>query len=681
MVAQTVHQLIDVALEWAANSVPVFPCLVSKAPLTENGHKDASLDPAEIREMFLRNSANAAYVGGAMGEVSGLFALDFDLYKGKEPREYLQSLKDGGMLPATRVHKTKNGGLHVIYSSNTAWPNCKPCEGVEVKGEGGYIILSGSPGYTVEQEGLVAAPDVLIKHLEKSRQASQAAPDADLRQNILDATDFHDSMVTLSARMAKRNMSQVEVQKTLLDLLENSVASNPRHSRHMRWSAIISGNDKELSRSIRSGYVKYNPASPSESMYESIDGDQKSEVAAKAGFFSPTHRGLPDNEPVEPAVYPKGENPFEGLGRYADEDRDILDVKFHMYPIFAESETVIISAAPKTGKTALALTTALHIASGYSLGALDVRDAGPTLYYGLEGQRAINDRIESWKRNRRDKKLPIPDHIPMLSVEKSTNFYADDRKAAEAARVIAYNQYCIDTYGCELKCIFIDTLTKAMIGGDQNSADDTAKVFEFVSMIRDGGVKATVIYIHHTGKDDKKGPRGSSNIEAEADVIMSVAKDGNNVNLTVDKARSFESGFTFAFEIHPYELGTTTQGYKATGIYIEPIEATVDAGSNDLVKANKTASRLRVAVDFGVGEHDADLLLGALYDADLLPDPTDSRRSRVRGKRRPSLQAAYIQKFLREIIKETGTPFGSHMLRSIVEEGSVVAFQVGEVSY
>ena len=45
--------LVDRALAFSAeHAVPVFPCRQDKSPLTRHGHKDASSDPAIIREMF-----------------------------------------------------------------------------------------------------------------------------------------------------------------------------------------------------------------------------------------------------------------------------------------------------------------------------------------------------------------------------------------------------------------------------------------------------------------------------------------------------------------------------------------------------------------------------------------------------------------------------------------------------
>ena len=45
--------LVEKAIAFSAqNGVPVFPCRQDKSPLTRHGFKDASSDPAVIRELF-----------------------------------------------------------------------------------------------------------------------------------------------------------------------------------------------------------------------------------------------------------------------------------------------------------------------------------------------------------------------------------------------------------------------------------------------------------------------------------------------------------------------------------------------------------------------------------------------------------------------------------------------------
>src|SRR5215213_6454797 len=74
--------MLDHALEWAAKGRPVFPCNPSadprfaKKPLTANGHRDATTDPRQIQEWWVK-SPNAL-IGVPPGPKSGFWVLDVD---------------------------------------------------------------------------------------------------------------------------------------------------------------------------------------------------------------------------------------------------------------------------------------------------------------------------------------------------------------------------------------------------------------------------------------------------------------------------------------------------------------------------------------------------------------------------------------------------------------------------
>ena len=127
------NEIIDGALWWAEAGVPVFPCAGNKAPLTSNGFYDAVTDPDKVRALFEFYGDAAQCIGIRTGKASGIFVMDFDLYKGDQPKNYMEQLLKRGALPDSRTHRTLNGGLHVFYRSDKAWPNIKPCPGVEVK--------------------------------------------------------------------------------------------------------------------------------------------------------------------------------------------------------------------------------------------------------------------------------------------------------------------------------------------------------------------------------------------------------------------------------------------------------------------------------------------------------------------------------------------------------------------
>ena len=76
--------LVEQALAFSAeHGVPVLPCRQDKSPTTKHGFKDASMDPAVIREMFA--NAQAEYVAMPSGPTSGISVLDIDVAKDDDP--------------------------------------------------------------------------------------------------------------------------------------------------------------------------------------------------------------------------------------------------------------------------------------------------------------------------------------------------------------------------------------------------------------------------------------------------------------------------------------------------------------------------------------------------------------------------------------------------------------------
>jgi putative DNA primase/helicase len=122
------------ALE-VARTYPVFPCdPISKRPLTEHGFQEASQEPSRIRRWW--RTYPEALVGVPTGTASGLVAIDVD----PDGRQWLTDHQ--GRLGAHRLHGTRRG-KHLLYRMNGQTIRNSAgvvAEGVDVRGEGGYVI-------------------------------------------------------------------------------------------------------------------------------------------------------------------------------------------------------------------------------------------------------------------------------------------------------------------------------------------------------------------------------------------------------------------------------------------------------------------------------------------------------------------------------------------------------------
>jgi Bifunctional DNA primase/polymerase, N-terminal len=135
--------MLDAALDYAADGIPVFPCGANKKPLTKHGFKDASTDRVQITRWW--TTWPGAMIGMPTGPKTGVVVLDLDTKNGKNGFE---SVPDWEQLTSVRV-RTQSGGAH-CYFKDDGGVYCttdKIALGVDTRGGGGYVILPPSPGY------------------------------------------------------------------------------------------------------------------------------------------------------------------------------------------------------------------------------------------------------------------------------------------------------------------------------------------------------------------------------------------------------------------------------------------------------------------------------------------------------------------------------------------------------
>lgn len=149
-----VNNNLGYALDYARKGLHVFPCHSirngkcscgvekcsnqGKHPRTINGFKDATTDEYKIIRYWEENPD--ANIGCATGEISGIVVLDIDVKHNRSLKEF--------KIPPTPVVKTGGGGDHVFFKypgSHIKSTNGQVFgNGVDVKADGGYVILAPS---------------------------------------------------------------------------------------------------------------------------------------------------------------------------------------------------------------------------------------------------------------------------------------------------------------------------------------------------------------------------------------------------------------------------------------------------------------------------------------------------------------------------------------------------------
>lgn len=668
--------VLDAALYWAERGVSVFPCLDKRPMKGTQGFKDAVNSKEDVIKLFGAHPT-ATMVGGSMGTPSSMFAIDLDLYKGPEVEAWMQNLIDNGMLPETRIHKSPRNGIHIFFNGTEMPRSSYPMDGVEVRGNGAYVIMpGGGTGYKVMSSAIVSAPKTLLKFLASIKTTQSVESPDTLKARILSGENMHDSISRLAARYAAMGWTQEQITASIMDTMRASMTSDPGHPRYARWKFLMDNEGGEFMRAITTAHSKYSSAAARD-QYESVVDDtlRASMAAAAAAVFAPppTGRETESAAPVKAAADYDGEWPWsaENDGYFAHHNHDLLSQRFVMYPLLCEDESILIASEPKAGKTAIALTLGLHVAVGRNLGpSLRVAEPRGVLYFGLEGRRAIRLRIEAWRRHQLELGEVLPDFIPFFVVERSTNLLQEDARIELAEKVLAAEIWMKQQHNVDLGAVFFDTLTKAMPGGDQNSVEDTSAVFDVVSRLRDKGCKAAAGFIHH--KSRAGNIRGSTNIEADPDVLMSVSKAGDVVTLTLDRARSIEEGGNYSFKLLNFELGTSEQGFAIRAPVAEILDMAAPTAEG-MDAAFKESPVLALIVSLMPGIHPLEMVHDILHEAGLAPVPLQVGRVKNSKLRWDSAAA---QVFYNDLIPDTGRVFAGRSVEKVRKDGKIVSIHI-----
>jgi hypothetical protein len=130
-----------------------FPVRANKQPACPHSFLEGSTDPADLQALW--SEFPGELVGVATGPASQICVLDIDAKHAEARTWYAQHRVR--LLP-TRAHRTRSGGLHLIYGTVERLRNSqsKVAHGVDVRGDGGYAIWWPAAGQPVLSDAPIA---------------------------------------------------------------------------------------------------------------------------------------------------------------------------------------------------------------------------------------------------------------------------------------------------------------------------------------------------------------------------------------------------------------------------------------------------------------------------------------------------------------------------------------------
>jgi hypothetical protein len=452
-------KLLDAALSYARRGWYIFPChekpfvcvdgkvLKEKSPRTPNGFYNATTDTGQITAWW-RKFPSALI--GLDCERSAVLVVDIDNKHGKNgfPEWARLGIDDHGAI----IQHTPSGGLHVIFKNSTGIKPPKELgPGLEIKGSGGYIILSPSvilvgefPGEYKIREGspkepgeippalalLLTQPEQPKRETSPSLPYSSASPDkvswAEGLLRRLDPWRCDDYQ-----EWVKVGMTLQELNSDGLRLWEAWSKSSPKFKPgecEEKW-----GTFKSNGLTLGSLFEWANQDHP-------LSGD---------GYGNDTPI-IPDCPPAWDNIQ-GGENVNRAPARKRWSVTELLDTEFPepkwAIPGLIPEGLTILAGRPKVGKSWLLLQAAISVGCGGMFFGQRV-ERGNVLFVALEdGPRRLQDRI---------KKMRIPREA-LITFERS---WRPLHKGG-------LDDLVIELEAVDYRLVIFDTLTRSFPGLSQ----------------------------------------------------------------------------------------------------------------------------------------------------------------------------------------------------------------------
>lgn len=520
------------------NGMKVFPCIPnSKDPATSNGWKDASDDPVQI-ETWQR--VNPDFNWAVATGLSGLFVVDVD----PNGLDWWAKLLERDPAIKTAVDRafqvrTPRGGLHIYFNGEGPSTASRIADGIDTRGgikrdgkiiSGGYVLLPGSktsdgsysalPGGTIE-----ALPDFMAAIVPERKKTDTLGltknPDGDQPRNIAWAVDLlkgYAASGRVSVQGRGGNNLAFQVAASILDKAISPGMCFDLLWEHWNPACQPSWDDWELEGLIR------NAANYGEDTEKGVKG-----FLANTDAFS----SFVGQEFEPPAPAPRARDRIMALHNYAD---CVRDPEWLIPNILPAMGTGMLYGESGSFKSFLALDMALCLAFGIAgqWGAPPVKN--DVLFIAGEGPIATaRKRWPAWMEwqnieFRNDHRFFIKDRVPFFTDVQAWEEVKEDIGLLKAKPAL----------------IVIDTASRLLTGLDENSAKDATMITDFMEQLS-RYYECFVLVIHHTGKDQNRGARGSSAFYANLDAVISTKLRAGGTEFRVRKQKDSDVSDEISF--------------------------------------------------------------------------------------------------------------------------------------
>ena len=184
------------------------------------------------------------------------------------------------------------------------------------------------------------------------------------------------------------------------------------------------------------------------------------------------------------------------------------------------------------------------------------------LYVAAERANLTERRFAAWR-----KRYDI-DNLPLAIVAGSVDFLSSRRHVDQ---VLAYGEQLRKSTRISLGLIVVDTVSRALAGGDENSPQGMGAFVANIAALMDA-TGAHVMCIHHTPQGGDSRLRGHGALLGAVDTLMTIEKSGETRLASVTKDNDGAEGAKLAFTLQSVELSIDEDGFTTTA----PVVVAVD---------------------------------------------------------------------------------------------------------
>lgn len=232
--------------------------------------------------------------------------------------------------------------------------------------------------------------------------------------------------------------------------------------------------------------------------------------------------------------------------------------------VLPRAELVVLYGESGAGKSFLALDLMGSIARGADWRGHKTTQGLGCGYIAAEGAAGFRNRLQAYAQHYG---IDLAD-LPLAVLAGAPNFTKRDDVVALGKAMLSYGR---------LDILVVDTLAQVTPGANENAGEDMGAVIANCKTLH-AVTGATVVLVHHSGKDASRGARGWSGIKGALDAELEVTRADNERVVTISKMKDgMGEGQQYGFRLLEVPLGMDEDGEVYGSCVVEACDAAPSA--------------------------------------------------------------------------------------------------------